>query len=140
MINEKMAKSYCNEDISKIENYEIAIADKTHRWDCHHRDEIKVLPSGIKVIRSMDELKENNRYYNCPANELIFLTSSEHSSLHFRGVSKTCEHKKKIGRKGIKHKMSEEGRAKIAAANRLKNKQIEFIEKVKESKRKIYEH
>ena len=29
MISERMAKKFCCEDISKIENYEKAIADKT---------------------------------------------------------------------------------------------------------------
>lgn len=75
-------KSYCKEDISLIENYDKAINDKEHTWDCHHRDEIRTLPSGMKVYRSKQELIDNGRYYNCPANELIFLTASEHQSLH----------------------------------------------------------
>lgn len=29
MINEKSARKYCSEDISKIENYEQAVNDKT---------------------------------------------------------------------------------------------------------------
>lgn len=84
MISER-CKKFCKEDISLIENYDKAIADSTHLWDCHHRDEIKVLPSGMTVIRSRQELIENNRYYNCPANELIFLTHEEHTSLHKKG-------------------------------------------------------
>ena len=75
-------KKYCKEDPSMIENYDKAIADKTHTWDCHHRDEIRTLPSGMVVYRSRKELIENDRYYNCPANELIFLTKSEHNKLH----------------------------------------------------------
>lgn len=82
MINIDKAKRYCKEDPSMIENYDKAIADKTQTWDCHHRDEVRTLPSGMVVYRSQKELIENDRYYNCPANELIFLTRSEHRNLH----------------------------------------------------------
>lgn len=79
------AQRYCCEDLSKIENYELAIADPTpNKWCIHHRDECKVLPSGIIVLRTANELIENNRYYNCPANELIFLTQSDHWKLHHK--------------------------------------------------------
>lgn len=81
MINFKKAKSYCKEDISLIENYDKAMEDNTQTWECHHRDEYKVLPSGIAVIRSRKELIENGRYYKCPANELIFLTREEHMKI-----------------------------------------------------------
>lgn len=84
MINLRQAKKFCKDDISLIENYDKAIADTTQTWDCHHRDEVKVLPSGIKVIRTAEELIENGRYVSCPANELIFLTHAEHTSLHFK--------------------------------------------------------
>ena len=39
MINEYCAKKFCCEDISLIENYHIAIADKEKTWDIHHRRE-----------------------------------------------------------------------------------------------------
>lgn len=81
-ISVNQAKRYCCEELSKIENYEKAINDKTHKWVCHHRDEVKILPSGIIVSRSIEEMKENGRYYHCPANELIFLTVKEHNLLH----------------------------------------------------------
>ena len=32
MINEKQARKYCKEEISKIKNYEKAIADTTQTW------------------------------------------------------------------------------------------------------------
>lgn len=73
---------YCKEDISLIENYEKAIADKENMWDCHHRDEVRVLPSGLVVLRTMEELIENGRYYDCPANELIFMKREDHLALH----------------------------------------------------------
>ena len=87
MIMEYNAKQYCCEDIILIENYDKAIADETQVWDCHHRDEIRVLPSGMVALRSQKELQENGRYFGCPANELIFLTPSEHSRLHIRYIS-----------------------------------------------------
>lgn len=83
MICIKEVKKYCK-DYTNIENYELAIKDN-ETWDCHHRDEIKTLPSGIKVIRTIEELKEIGRYYDCPANELIFLTRKEHNKLHKNG-------------------------------------------------------
>lgn len=49
-------KKFCKEYPSMIENYDKAIADKTQTWHCHHRDEIRTLPSGVTVIRSREEL------------------------------------------------------------------------------------
>ena len=89
--------AYCkDDDISLIENYDKAIADTTQTWICHHRDEVKVLPSGIKVYRSVDDLIENGRYYHCPANELIFLTKEEHNKLHFNDKKHTKAHNNAI--------------------------------------------
>lgn len=82
MIYERRARLYCSEDLSLIENYDKAIADTTQTWHCHHKDEIRTLPSGMVAYRSQQELKENGRYYNCPANELIFLTREEHNPIH----------------------------------------------------------
>lgn len=79
--NIKSKKCFCKTP-ELIENYEQAIADTTQIWHCHHRDEIKVLPSGMIAIRSKHELIENGRYYDCPPNELIFLTQTEHIKLH----------------------------------------------------------
>lgn len=106
MINKKQAEKFCKEDISKIENYEKAVADPTQTWVCHHRDGVKILPSGIEVRRSKEELEENGRYYNCPANELIFLTREEHTILHQKGNKYW---------KGKHH--SEESKIKISETN-----------------------
>lgn len=72
----KKAKKYCY-DYTKIENYDKAISDKDETWDCHHRSEI--LPCGNF---SRDTLKKYGLYYNRQAEELIFLTHSEHTKLH----------------------------------------------------------
>ena len=65
MINVKQAKKYCKEDISLIENYEQAVNDNNQMWVCHHREEIKVLPSGMTVIHSYKELKEKGLWIAC---------------------------------------------------------------------------
>lgn len=96
MINEYYAKSYCCEELSLIENYELAIADTTQMWEIHHRR---------GTIYSKKDLKEIGEYYNRPAAELIFLTPTAHRQLHFKGVPrpdlkgvpKSEEHKKAIG-------------------------------------------
>ena len=98
MINEKYAKSFCCEDISLIENYELAIADTTQTWECHHRGEI--LPCGRF---SRDDLKKFGLYYKRPAAELIFLTPSAHRQLHLKGVPLSEATKKAMSkaRKGV---------------------------------------
>ena len=78
MINEKKAKKFCKEDLSKIKNYDKAIADKTQTWDCHHMTETWWNCSAKDLI-------ENECYYNRKACELIFLTRSEHMRLHTKG-------------------------------------------------------
>ena len=96
ILSKKRAKSICCEDISLVENYDKAIADKTQKWVLHHRDEIRVLPSGMIVKRSVEELMENGRYFHCPANELIFMTPADHLSLHHKGKLNSEESRKKM--------------------------------------------
>lgn len=74
MICENTVRKYCCEDISLIENYQEAI-NSDEKWDCHHRLE-------IELNKSVQELKDLNLYFNRPANELIFLTKSEHIKIH----------------------------------------------------------
>ena len=82
MIKEDEAHAYCRELLCNIENYWEAVNDPDVTWHCHHRDGIKVLPSGMVVKRSREELKEMGRYYGCPANELIFLKPGDHHRKH----------------------------------------------------------
>lgn len=101
------AYKYCCEDLSLVENYDKAIADKENTWHVHHRDEIRVLPSGMVVRRSIQDLVDAGRYYQCPANELIFVTQEMHNTIHFLGC---------VGnRKGSTQ--STETRLKLRAAN-----------------------
>lgn len=98
MISEIHVKEFCCEDISLIENYNLAIADTTQTWHCHHRGE--VLPCGRF---SRDDLKKFGLYYKRPASELIFLTKVEHYRLHKSGVPLNEDHKKAISdsKKGV---------------------------------------
>ena len=120
MINEYYSKRFCKEDISKIENYDKAIADTTQVWHCHHRTE-------IWWNCSKQDLIDNECYYNRKACELIFLTPAEHSRLH--AVNRTKETRIKLSeskkgkpspRKGVI--LSEETRIKIRESNKGKNK------------------
>lgn len=68
----KRWQEYCSEDLSNIENYDKAIKDPEN-YVIHHRN-------GENTSR--EELVAHEMYKNRPARELIFLTKSEHSSLH----------------------------------------------------------
>ena len=116
MISKRSAKAYCREDISLIENYDKAIADKTQVWDCHHRRE---------TIYSVKELIEIGEYYNRPACELIFLTPSNHRRLHNLGKHPSEESRKKMSeaKKGENNYLfgkhhSAEARKKMSEANK----------------------
>ena len=104
MINEVYAKKYCCEDLSLIENYELAINDNTQMWACHHI---------LGEQYSKKYLKENGLYENRPANEFRFMTKIDHDRLHKKGVP--------IG------PMSEEHRAKLSKKILQFTKSGEFI-------------
>ena len=109
MINEKYAKSYCCEELSLIENYELAISDTTQMWEIHHRR---------GTIYSSKDLKEIGEYYNRPAIELIFLTPTAHRRLHLKGIQLSEAHKKAVSeaKKGIP--LSEEHKKAISEAHK----------------------
>ena len=117
MICEKIVKSYCKDDISLIENYDKAIADKTKVWQCHHRRE---------TIYSVKDLQDIGEYYNRPACELIFLTPVDHRRLHNLG--------KPSGMKGKKH--SAETRKKMSEAHKGKQAWNKGIPQSEEAKKK----
>lgn len=104
MIRKKSAKLFCCEDISLIENYYEAVNDKTQSWELHHR-----LESELRL--SKRELIESGRYYGVEAKYLIFLTKSEHSSLHQK-LNNNFKCKKKNGMLGRHH--TEESRRKMS--------------------------
>ena len=128
MINERSAKKYCKEDISKIKNYDKAIADTTQVWHCHHMTE-------TWWNCSAQELIDNECYYNRKACELIFLTPEEHKSLHNKGKFLSEEHRKKLSEAKKGKLLSEEHRKKLSEAKKGK-KRMPFSE---EHRRKISE-
>lgn len=93
MINVKKVKRYCKDDISKIENYELAIADKKHVWDCHHR--LGLTLDGEQA-HSQEELERLGMYFHRPYFELIFLTKTEHRRIHGESKILSEETKQKI--------------------------------------------
>lgn len=124
MINIKKVKQYCKDDISRIENYELAINDKEQMWDCHHRLELTL---NGEFAHTSEELKQLEMYYKRPYFELIFLTKSDHKKLH----SNTSKWKEKTSKawKGKKH--SEETRKKMSKGREGKT-YSEFGRKFKE--------
>lgn len=113
MINERNVKAYCCEDLSKIENYDNAIADKTQVWDCHHSLEVQG-----QFSNSRELLKRCRMYWKRPASELIFLTNSDHVKLNSKGKPCSEETRKKISETLKGKKMSEEARRKMSEAHK----------------------
>ena len=76
---------YCK-DYENIENYEAAKKDNFKGWDCHHRLQTWTSDGDRRLVDiTTAELKALGMYYNRPADELIFLTESEHNNLHKKG-------------------------------------------------------
>lgn len=110
MINEHNAKLFCYQDIRKIENYEQANADNIQTWHLHHRKE-------TDECKTKSQLIEEGLYFNRPANELIFLTHSDHIRLHMSGKHFSAETREKIS-KAKREAMTVEVREKISKATR----------------------
>lgn len=67
------------EELEKIENYDLALKDNFIGWDLHHRLELTL--NGEFAVFA-DTLKRLDMYYHRPYFELIFLPRSEHLKLH----------------------------------------------------------
>lgn len=128
MINEKQAKKFCKEDISKIKNYDKAIADTTQTWHCHHMTE-----TWWHCTRK--ELIENECYYNRKACELIFLTSEEHKRLHMKGVTLSDETRRKMSESQKGHTVNEDTRKKMSEAHKGHTVNEETRKKMSESRK-----
>ena len=133
-------KYYCK-DYENIENYDKAAADNFIGWHCHHR-------KGVNI--SSKELIALGMYYDRPADELIFLTRSEHRTLHNKGKHHSEEAKKKMSeaaknrpeeikmkaREAFKgHKHSEESKKKIGEAQKGKHLSEEAKMKISAAKK-----
>ena len=132
MINEYYAKKFCKEDISKIENYDKAIADKEIMWHCHHRTE-------TWWNCSKQELIDNECYYNRKACELIFLTPAEHIRLHNKGRTLSEEWRRKISESNKGKNLSEETRNKMSEAHKGKSTWNKGKSMTEETKLKLSE-
>ena len=102
---------YCK-DYQDIENYEKAKKDNFKGWECHHRLETHTSDGERRLVDiTRKELIALDMYYNRPVEELIFLTSREHTALHKKG--------KPAWNKGVP--MSNEQKKKLSDVNKGKH-------------------
>lgn len=126
MISSVKTKCFCSGDITKIENYELAVNDESQIWHCHHRLETHFSDGALRPVKAritQKELIALDMYYHRPPEELIFMTPAEHVSLHSKGkqMFETTRKKLSEAHKGRKHgPMPEEHRRKISEANKGK--------------------
>ena len=134
-------EKYCK-DYENIENYQKAKKDDFKGWHCHHRLETHNSDGERRLVDiSYKELKALGMYYNRPAEELIFLTESEHNAYN-KGKSKSAETRRKMSeaRKGENHYMygkhhSEETRKRMSEAAKGKPKSEEARKRMSEAKK-----
>ena len=116
-----------------IENYDKAAADNFKGWDCHHRLETYTSDGERRLVDiTKDELKALDMYYDRPASELIFLPSSEHTSLHKKDKHHTDETRRKISEANKGKHRSEETRNKMSKAKKGKRLSEETKNKMSE--------
>ena len=115
-------KYYCK-DYENIENYEKALADNFKNWEVHHRLETHNSDGERRLVDiSQKELKALGMYYDRPAEELIFLTTSEHQFLHHNGKKRSDAAKKKMSEAWDYDKhFNEEARRRMSDAHKGKN-------------------
>lgn len=108
-----------------IENYDLAMADTTQTWVCHHR---------MGQVFSREELKRAGWYFDRPPEELIFMTYAEHNKVfHIERRRKYDESKgKPHPHKGVKR--SDETKKKIGNCLKGKPKSEEHKRKIREAK------
>lgn len=71
------------EDVTKVENYNLALADNFVNWVQHHRLETHNSDGERRLVQiTAEELQALDMYYNRPAEELIWLTRAEHINIH----------------------------------------------------------
>lgn len=78
------ARNYCCEDISLIENYDLAVKDRRNKCEIHHRLEIG--PTGR--VHDMLQLCKLGLYTKRPASELMFIKHSDHVRLHWQAMNR----------------------------------------------------
>lgn len=104
MIGGRQVKTYCCEDLSKIENYDIAVNDDTQIWNCHHRLETHTSDGNLRLIDlTRDELIALEVYYKRPVSELIFVTRKEHNKLHEKYTVSRSTSVEALYKNSVKH-------------------------------------
>ena len=127
-------KQYCK-DFENIENYEKAKADNFKNWHCHHRLETHNSDGERRLVDiTRRELLALDMYYNRPSSELIFLTRSEHKSLH----KLSEESKKKLSEAHKGKHLSEESKKKLSEANKGKKLSEETKKKLSEARKSLH--
>lgn len=130
MINIKSARIYCRDDISKIENYDKAMSDTTQTWNIHHRLELTL---DGEFALNHKQLKLHGMYYHRPCYELIFLTRSEHMSIHGKARRLTDDTKRKLSESLKGRHVSEETRKKKSEAMKGRTLSEEWCRHISES-------
>ena len=128
---------YCS-DIENVENYEKVKKDNFKGWHCHHRLETHNSDGERRLVDiTASELKALGMYYNRPPEELIFLATRDHSSLHNKGKHPNEETRKKL--KGHKNflgkKHSDETKKKMSEAKKGKPKSNEAKKRMRSAKK-----
>lgn len=118
---------YCCEDISNIENFQLAKNDNFKGWICHHR--LELVSTGAVVSSTQKDLKDWGIYYNRQADELIFLTRAEHVKIHNAERSKETLIKISEASKGNQYRNGK------PAWNKGKHASEESKEKMSEAKK-----
>ena len=110
-------KRYCK-DIENVENFEKAKADNFKCWDCHHRLETHTSDGDRREVDiTRKELVALDMYLSRPAEELIFMTRSEHIILHNHSI----ERGKKISKTKIGQHHSDETKRKLSISHNGKH-------------------
>lgn len=126
-------KRFCKEP-EKIENYDKAKADNFKGRRCHHRLETHTSDGERRAVDiSVAELQALGMYWYRPASELIFLTISEHRSLHTKGESNPM-----YGKQGYWKGKTGPNKGKLAGENNLmygKKHSDETLRKMREAKK-----
>lgn len=100
----KSWKRYCKDDITKIENYELAKADDFKGWCIHHRLEFDINGNEVHHPGVLTRL---GMYFHRPYFELIFMKISDHLRMH------------NVGKKhGLGHKLTEQHKMMLSSINK----------------------
>lgn len=109
---------YCSEPLENIENYDKAIEDDKHMWDCHHRNEICEAnrSRSDRGITTRAQLIADGMYWHRPACELIFLPHGEHIRLHHVGKVVSEDTRRKLAYIASGENLSDETRRRMSAS------------------------